>query len=104
MLDTPLKWFRNIGFLEGWSYLLLLGLAMPLKYLADIPQFVTVIGAAHGALFVLYLAIALYVTVKYKWPLTRFIGAAIAAMLPFGPFIYDARILKQYEIEVKESV
>lgn len=104
MLDTPLKWFRNIGFLEGWSYLLLLGLAMPLKYIADIPQFVTVIGAAHGALFVLYLGIALYVTVKYKWPITRFIGASIAAMVPFGPFIYDARILKQYQIEVKESV
>ncbi|WP_078429146.1 DUF3817 domain-containing protein [Alkalihalobacterium alkalinitrilicum] len=104
MLDTPLKWFRNIGILEGWSFILLLGIAMPLKYIADIPQFVTVIGMAHGILFMLYLAIALYVTVKYKWPLTRFIGATLAAVTPFGPFIYDARILKPYKTEVKQSV
>ncbi|OLO28195.1 hypothetical protein BTR23_18110 [Alkalihalophilus pseudofirmus] len=104
MLDTPLKWFRNIGILEGWSFLLLLGLAMPLKYIADIPQFVTVIGMAHGVLFMLYLGIALFVTVKYKWPLNRFIGAGLAAVVPFGPFIYDARILKPYKTEIKESV
>ncbi|WP_209124089.1 DUF3817 domain-containing protein [Alkalihalobacillus sp. BA299] len=104
MLDTPLKWFRNIGILEGWSFILLLGIAMPLKYMADIPQFVTVIGMAHGVLFMLYVGIALYVTVKYRWSSPRFIGAVLASVIPFGPFIYDARIIQQYKINVKESI
>ena len=45
---------RLISLVEGVSFLLLLGVAMPLKYLAGIPEVVTVVGAAHGVLFILY--------------------------------------------------
>ena len=47
--------FRIIAVLEGWSYVLLLFIAMPLKYMFDMPLFVKYLGWAHGALFVAYM-------------------------------------------------
>ncbi|MCI3923936.1 DUF3817 domain-containing protein [Paenibacillus sp. TRM 82003] len=84
--------FRMIGFLEGISFLLLLGVAMPLKYAADIPGPVTVVGAIHGALFALYLAAVAYMAFTAKWSVRRVAGAVLAAMLPFGPFLFDRRL------------
>lgn len=93
---------RKLGILEGISYLLLLGIAMPLKYLADMPLAVTYVGWAHGLLFVLYLAAAAWVILKFRWPIFRFGGAFLAALLPFGPFVWDNKYLKRYEEEMKE--
>ncbi len=55
MLKTALGRFRMIALYEGLSYLVLLIIAMPMKYLMDIPQPVTIVGALHGLLFVLYM-------------------------------------------------
>jgi len=92
MLRTPLGRFRLIGMLEGVSFLLLLFVAMPLKYVADIPGPVTVVGMIHGALFALYLAAAAYMAFAAGWRLPRVLGAVAAAILPFGPFVFDLRL------------
>ncbi|MGA9289081.1 MAG: DUF3817 domain-containing protein [Anaerobacillus sp.] len=97
MFKQPLKLFRGIGYAEGISFLLLLGIAMPLKYLMDIPIAVTIVGSLHGALFVLYLAVILYVTIVKRWSFIKATLAVVSSVIPFGPFIFDARLIKKSE-------
>lgn len=80
---------RIIGFLEGTSYLVLLFVAMPLKYLADSPGMVRVVGMAHGVLFVMFVVWVLLVGRKHRWPFVRYVYAAIASVVPFGTFVFD---------------
>lgn len=94
MLTTTIGRLRVVGFLEGLSYLLLLGIAMPLKYLFDLPQAVSVIGMAHGILFVLYIALAVQAKFVYRWPFTKMLLLCIASILPFGPFYADYKLLR----------
>lgn len=98
MSKNPLARFRHISLMEGISYLLLLGIAMPMKYLADIPMAVTVVGWIHGVLFVLYMVALAHVALTDRWPLLRVFGAFIASVLPFGPFVFDARLKREISV------
>ncbi len=89
-----LKIFRATAILEGISYLLLFGLTMPLKYWADILAPNKVVGYAHGALFIIYVAVALVFCWKHKWSIKRFLILFIASLLPFGTFYADKKYLK----------
>lgn len=93
-LNTTLGRLRLIGLLEGISFVLLLGIAMPLKYFAGEPAAVRIVGMAHGVLFLLYLLAAWLAHVEYNWPLKRTALLALASLLPFGPFVADRRILR----------
>lgn len=89
-MDTDfLRKLRLLGALEGASTLLLFGVAMPLKYLAGMPQAVTIVGSIHGLLFVA-LAAACLVAVE-RVPIGPRLGAAgiLGAVVPFGPFVVD---------------
>lgn len=92
MLTTSIGRLRFIGYLEGLSFLVLLGIAMPLKYMADIPEPVTWTGIIHGALFTVYLlAIAWTLLVRKLTFKEAFLGV-VAAFLPFGPFFMDRKL------------
>lgn len=93
---------RTTGLLEGTSYLLLLFVAMPLKYLFGEPTAVQVIGAAHGGLFLLYVGVAVWASRKLQWPLLKLGMVILAAVLPFGPFVLD-RSLRRELTTAKES-
>lgn len=95
MLNTALGRFRVIGIIEGISYLVLLGIAMPLKYFLDIPVAVKIAGALHGLFFVLYLLGLAQVTLRNKWSVVRVGGAFIASLLPFGNFVLDSRLRRE---------
>lgn len=85
--------FRIISYLEAISFLVLLFIAMPLKYFLDMPEYVRVVGMAHGVLFVLYVggAYYLYEVLNWKWKtLAIFI---VCSILPFGPFYADKKYL-----------
>lgn len=93
--ETIWKWFQRIGTWEAISFLLLLGVAMPLKYLAGMPKAVSVVGMAHGVLFIAYLYMVHECRMALGWSFkTAFLGA-IASVLPFGPFIYDRWLQKE---------
>jgi integral membrane protein len=92
-LTTPRGRLRLIGWLEGTSFLLLLGLAMPLKYFWGQPEWVRVIGMAHGVLFIAYLAAALQAAIDEGWSVTRTGLVMAASFLPFGTFYVDAKWL-----------
>ena len=93
-LKTPLGRLRVIGFWEGLSFLVLLGIAMPLKYFAGWPEAVRVVGMAHGVLFMLYLATAIQAANEYDWPWRRTALVFIASVLPGGPFVIEAKVLR----------
>lgn len=95
MWKSSIGFFRGIGLIEGISYLLLLFIAMPLKYFADMPIFVKILGMAHGVLFVMFMVMLLVVWIKHRWSLIRVAGAVIASLLPFGTFVLEARLRKE---------
>ena len=82
---------RLLAFLEGISFIALLGVAMPLKYYYDKPEAVKIIGMAHGILFVLYTINLLIVHLKLRWSYGKTLGAFIAAFIPFGTFYADKK-------------
>ncbi|AHF90850.1 membrane protein [Opitutaceae bacterium TAV5] len=96
-LKTTTGRLRIAGWLEGISFLLLLGVAMPLKYLAGQPQAVRVVGMAHGILFLLYVWLAIQAALELKWTWKRTAVVLVASLLPAGPFVVDARILRDEE-------
>jgi integral membrane protein len=87
--NRTFSWFRKIAFAEGVSFLILLFIAMPLKYLADIPIAVTVVGGIHGALFVAFMVMIYLVREGYQKDLRWSIKAFLASIIPFGTFIMD---------------
>lgn len=102
MSFKPIQFLRRIAILEGGSWLLLLGIAMPLKYFADMPMAVRVVGSAHGALFVIFCYALLQVMLKTQWSLARCGLVFVASILPFGPFLLDRR-MREWEEEARED-
>lgn len=96
MLSTPIGRLRTMGFLEGMSLLILLFIAMPLKYMANIPMAVTIVGSIHGGLFVLYILVLAYVTFVLRWSAKWAAAGLVVAFIPFGNFFYDLG-LRSYE-------
>ena len=94
---SNLSLLRKIGFAEGLSWLLLLGIAMPLKYIGGEPLAVRIVGWIHGILFVAYIIQLYRVQSAYRWPLQKIIFGCLAAFLPFGTWIFDAQLKKQQE-------
>ena len=86
--------FRLVAILEGISFLVLLGIAMPMKYFADMPLAVKYVGWAHGILFIGYIVLAIPLFTRLKWPMERVYGVGIASLLPFGTFVLERRWLR----------
>jgi integral membrane protein len=95
--QRQLQQLRPVALLEGASFLILLFIAMPLKYLAGLPLAVRVVGSIHGALFLLFLA-ALYRAAQARaWPRRRALTAFVASILPFGTFVFDASLRREID-------
>lgn len=96
--DTPTARLRAIAFIEGVSYLLLLLVAMPLKYLADIPLAVRVVGSAHGFLFVWLALLTLQGMRQRGKPFGWGVRIGIASLIPFGTFLLDGELARDDEL------
>ena len=92
MRGSPLSQLRLVGRLEAVSFLLLLGVAMPLKYGLGMPGAVKVVGWGHGVLFMLYCLLVLRAATEYRFKHTLTAGLFVAALLPFGPFFAERRL------------
>ena len=95
MFKTSIGRLRTVALFEGISFLVLLGIAMPLKYFAGMPQAVTVAGWLHGMLFIAFCVALTQAHQEAKWNLARTGSVLIAALLPFGPFVIDGRLRKE---------
>ncbi|MCU0424508.1 MAG: DUF3817 domain-containing protein [Candidatus Kapabacteria bacterium] len=94
-LKTQLGRLRIIGYAEGVSFLVLLFIAMPIKYIGGNPQPVRVTGMIHGLLFVLYVLQVIQAKIEYEWSIKTLMLGLLASVLPFGPFIADAKIFRE---------
>lgn len=95
MLKTPIGRLRAVGMVEAVSFLLLLGVAMPLKYLAGQPMAVKIVGWIHGLLFVLFCVVLYQAMMDEEWPVKKAALFFVAALLPFGPFVMDGKLRKE---------
>jgi len=86
--------FRIIAFLEGISYILLLFVAVPVKYLMDDPQYVKLLGMPHGLLFISYITLAFLLKSDFKWNTKQFGFVLLASIIPFGTFYINRKYLK----------
>lgn len=97
-LKNPIALLRIVALTEGVSFLVLLGVAMPLKYFADIPMAVKIAGWIHGMLFLGFVLLLAQTMMVAGWTIARGGLFFIAALLPFGPFVVDGR-LRRHEAE-----
>ena len=86
--------FRLITILEGLSYVLLLFVAVPVKYFGNNDLFVKFLGMPHGLLFMGYLLFAFYLKDTYQWKWQQTLIVLIASIIPFGTFYVDRKYLK----------
>lgn len=83
--------FKIISYLEGLSYIGLIFIGVPMKYMFDNPKLVKMLGMPHGLLFVLYLIMAFYVKDKFAWS-NKVLGLVLlASIIPFGTFYIDKK-------------
>ncbi len=89
-----LRWLRRLSLTEGVSTLVLFGVAMPLKYFADMPLAVTIVGSLHGILFIA--VVAMFLVGRWRVPLSNrmTIAGILGAIVPFGPFFVDRQLAR----------
>lgn len=92
---SQLRIFRTISLAEGASLLILLFIAMPIKYFMAIPEVVKVVGWMHGILFIVYVGMLIIVQLTQRWSFIFFVGAFLASLVPFGTFILDKHLRKK---------
>ena len=94
LLKTPLGRLRIIAFAEGMSFLILLFIAMPLKYIWQQPQAVRQFGSMHGLLFVLYILLVVLCSIEYRWKFWKVGILLLISVIPFGNFYADKHYLR----------
>ena len=96
---TALRQLRLVAFLEGTSFVVLLFVAMPLKYLAGLPLAVRIVGSLHGLLFLVFLAALYRAGTQRGWPLRRWVIAFMSSVVPFGTFVFDRSLRREIALE-----
>ena len=89
------SWFRKVAMAEGTSFLVLLFIAMPLKYFADEPMPVKIVGYAHGFLFVAFMLLAFVVKFRFNRTWGWGVKAFVASIIPFGTFLMEKQWKKE---------
>lgn len=96
MTNKNVKLFGYINSAEGYSYLALLFIAMPLKYMLGFAIAVKIVGMIHGLLFIAFLILLMLAADEAKWPFKESVIFFIASLIPFGTFFTKKKI-KSYE-------
>ncbi|WP_439131751.1 DUF3817 domain-containing protein [Polaribacter sp.] len=86
--------FRIVSFLEGISYLLLLFIATPIKYLQGDASYVKMLGMPHGILFMLYIVLAIVIKKEMDWNNKSLSIIMLCSIIPFGTFYVDKKYLR----------
>lgn len=95
-MKNNIKNFRIINTVEGYSYLILLFIAMPMKYLMDIAIATKIVGSIHGFLFILFMVLLALAWRDVKWSAKESVIFFVASLIPFGTFFTKKRI-QSYE-------
>jgi len=101
-MKNPVSLLRLVSLAEGVSYVVLLGIAMPLKYGANMPGAVKIVGSIHGALFVVFCVALLRAMLGARWPISRAALVFLASLVPLAAFWMDRRI-REWQSEFARS-
>lgn len=104
MPTTPLAQLRWVAFFEGVSFLLLLFVGLPLKYVLGQPLAVRVLGPVHGVLFVMFVVALMRVATLHEWKPIRSALAFLASLVPFGTFILDRSLRREIAAAASNEV
>ena len=104
LLYSHLGRLRIIGFLEGISFILLVGVAMPLKYIGGYTHATWDIGMIHGVLFISYVIAAILTKFELKWNLLTTFWVLLASLLPFGTFVAEFKLFRKYKVQPEEII
>lgn len=88
--------YRILGFLEGLSYILLLFVGVPLKYIANNDAWVKALGMPHGLLFIAYVFLTIVIHSKLNLNNLTTLKLLIASILPLGTFYTDRKIVSTW--------
>lgn len=92
MLSSALGRFRIISAIEGLSYLLLVFIAMPIKYIGENPYPVKILGMIHGVLFIIFMISLFETKIKQKWNTGLMFQLFVLSLIPFGAFLIEKRV------------
>ncbi len=101
-MKNPVSLLRLVSLAEGVSYVVLLGIAMPLKYGANMPGAVKIVGSIHGALFVVFCVALLRAMLGARWPISRAALIFLASLVPLAAFWMDRRI-REWQSDYERS-
>ena len=101
-MNKTLWHFRHLALAEGLSLITLIFIAMPLKYYADIPAAVPIVGIIHGMLFLAYIGASLVVSHKLKWSIAFWLMVLLASIIPAAAFILDIKLKKMDQAPVSD--
>lgn len=99
LLYSHLGRLRIIGFLEGISFILLVFVAMPLKYIGGYTHATWDIGMIHGVLFISYIVAVIPAKIQLNWNLITIFLVLLASLLPFGTFVAEYKIFRNYKLK-----
>lgn len=99
--NTPVGRFRLVAIIEGISYLFLLFIAMPLKYLFNSPEYVTYTGWVHGVFFMLYILTLIPARASAGWGFKKTFLAFMASLIPFATFILDRSLHREEKLRLQ---
>jgi integral membrane protein len=102
-LTTTLGRLRLIAFVEGISFIVLLFIAMPMKYLFSQPQAVRSVGTVHGLLFVGYVLLLVICTIEHRWSSSKTWKLLLISLIPFGNFYADKKWLAAEDVAASEN-
>ena len=95
-ISDPVFRLRIIAIIEGFSFLSLLFITMPLKYYMDMREPNIYVGYAHGVLFIVYIVLALETVIRRRINAFQFLRVIVASIIPFGTF-FNEKMLKEQE-------
>lgn len=101
ILKDSLSRFRWVALLEGISFMVLLCIAMPLKYYFGFPMAVKAVGWAHGVLFIMYIYALIQVTIDRRWSIIKAVIAFIVSLIPMGTFWFDIRLKREQQEAIR---
>ena len=97
LIKTQLGRLRLLAFIEGVSFLVIIFVTMPLKYIFQIPEPNKIFGLIHGVLFVLYVFAVIQIWIDQQWKTHKMMLALLASIIPFGTFWADKKLFKHVE-------
>ena len=94
-LPRDLAAYRAAAVVTGVGLLVLVLVAMPLRYLGDDPTLSTLYSPIHGAIFMVYVVVVVWVAARRGWSPAKALLVILAGAVPFASFVVERRVITQ---------